>query len=124
MPLKRASAKHRSRRVFGHPGGLPKTTLRAALSARVSSHDQQTLPMQNRALREYPARRGWAITMQVKEVGSGASQRRMREKLMEAARAETSTWCWSGAWIAGEYRSPICLPHCRNWNTSMSAPCR
>ena len=86
MPLKRASAKHRSRRVFGHPGGLPKTTLRAALSARVSSHDQQTLPMQNRALREYPARRGWAITMQVKEVGSGASQRQLREKLMDAAR--------------------------------------
>jgi len=42
--------------------------------------------MQNRALREYAARRGWAITMQVKEVGSGASQRQLREKLMDAAR--------------------------------------
>jgi DNA invertase Pin-like site-specific DNA recombinase len=42
--------------------------------------------MQNRALRDYAARRGWAITMQVKEVGSGASRRLMREKLMEAAR--------------------------------------
>ena len=86
MPVKRASGKQESRRVFGHPGKRSKTGLRVALYARVSSHDQQTLPMQNRALREYAARRGWAITMQVKEVGSGASQRQMREKLMEAAR--------------------------------------
>ena len=86
MPVKRASGKHESRRVFGHPGKQPKTGLRAALYARVSSHDQQTLPMQNRALREYAAKRGWHITMQVKEVGSGSAQRHMREKLMEAAR--------------------------------------
>ena len=86
MPVKRASVKSQSRRVFGHPGKRPKTGLRAALYARVSNHDQQTLPMQNRALREYAARRGWVVAMQVKEVGSGASQRQMREKLMEAAR--------------------------------------
>ena len=86
MPVKRASAKTKSRRVFGHPGKSSKSGLRAALYARVSSHDQHTLPMQNRALREYAARRGWAITMQVKEVGSGASQRQLREKLMDAAR--------------------------------------
>jgi DNA invertase Pin-like site-specific DNA recombinase len=42
--------------------------------------------MQNRAMREYAARRGWTIAMQVKEVGSGASQRQLREKLLEAAR--------------------------------------
>jgi DNA invertase Pin-like site-specific DNA recombinase len=42
--------------------------------------------MQLRALREYAARRGWTIAMQVKEVGSGATQRQMREKLIEAAR--------------------------------------
>lgn len=59
---------------------------RAALYARVSSHDQQTLPMQHRALREYAARRGWVVSMEVKEVGSGASQREMREKLIDAAR--------------------------------------
>ena len=86
MPVKRASVKSQSRRVFGHPGKRPKTGLRAALYARVSNHDQQTLPMQNRALREYAARRGWVVAMRVKEVGSGASQRQMREKLMEAAR--------------------------------------
>jgi DNA invertase Pin-like site-specific DNA recombinase len=86
MPVKRASGKHQSRKVFGHPGKRPKTALRAALYARVSSHDQQTLPMQNRVLREYASRRGWVVSMQVKEVGSGASQRQMREKLMEAGR--------------------------------------
>ncbi len=59
---------------------------RAALYARVSTNDQQTLPMQNRALREYVARRGWTIVMQVREVGSGAAHRQARERLMEAAR--------------------------------------
>lgn len=49
-------------------------------------NDQQTLPMQNRALREYVARRGWTIVMQVREVGSGAAHRQARERLMEAAR--------------------------------------
>jgi DNA invertase Pin-like site-specific DNA recombinase len=42
--------------------------------------------MQNRALREYAARRGWTIAMQVREVGSGAAQRQARKKLLEAAR--------------------------------------
>jgi DNA invertase Pin-like site-specific DNA recombinase len=42
--------------------------------------------MQNRAMREYAARRGWTIALQVKEVGSGAAQRQVREKLIEAAR--------------------------------------
>lgn len=42
--------------------------------------------MQNRALREYAAKRGWTIALQVKEVGSGASQRQLRETLLDAAR--------------------------------------
>ncbi len=52
----------------------------------MSTHDQQTLPMQNRALREYAARRSWTVGIQVKEVGSAAAQREAREKLLEAAR--------------------------------------
>jgi DNA invertase Pin-like site-specific DNA recombinase len=59
---------------------------RAGLYARVSTNDQQTVPLQIRALREYAARRGWTIALQVKEVGSGASQRQLREKLLKAAR--------------------------------------
>lgn len=60
--------------------------LRAGLYARVSTNDQQTLAMQNRAMREYAARRGWAIVMQIREVNSGAARREAREKLLGAAR--------------------------------------
>jgi putative DNA-invertase from lambdoid prophage Rac len=59
---------------------------RAGLYARVSTHDQQTLPLQMRAMREYAAKRGWEIAVQIKEVGSGAVERELREKLMAAAR--------------------------------------
>jgi putative DNA-invertase from lambdoid prophage Rac len=59
---------------------------RAGLYARVSTNDQQTLAMQNRAMREYAARRGWTIAMQVREVNSGAARREARQKLLEAAR--------------------------------------
>jgi DNA invertase Pin-like site-specific DNA recombinase len=60
--------------------------VRAGIYARVSTNDQQTIPLHLRALREYAVRRGWTIAMQVKEVGSGASQRQLREKLLDAAR--------------------------------------
>lgn len=59
---------------------------RAGLYARVSTDDQQTLAMQNRALCEYAARRGWTIALQMREVGSGAVKREAREKLLQAAR--------------------------------------
>jgi len=59
---------------------------RAGLYARVSTNDQQTLPMQSQAMREYAVRRGWTIAMQVREVGSGATKREARAKLLEAAR--------------------------------------
>jgi DNA invertase Pin-like site-specific DNA recombinase len=52
----------------------------------VSTNDQQTLALQNRAMREYAARRGWTIALQVREVNSGAAKRETREKLLEAAR--------------------------------------
>jgi DNA invertase Pin-like site-specific DNA recombinase len=59
---------------------------RVGLYARVSTDDQQTLAMQSRAMREYAARRGWTIALQVREVNSGAVRREAREKVMEAAR--------------------------------------
>jgi DNA invertase Pin-like site-specific DNA recombinase len=37
-------------------------------------------------MREYAAKRSWTIALQVKEVGSGASERELREKLLAAAR--------------------------------------
>ena len=86
MPTKRASKKAGSRRVFGHPSRRQKHPVRAGLYARVSTHDQQTLPLQRRAMREYAVRRDWTIAVDIKEVGSGASVRELREKLIDAAR--------------------------------------
>src|ERR1700704_1114572 len=85
MPIKRASQKAKSDHVFGQPRSRPKM-FRAGLYARVSTNDQQTLAMQNRAMREYAAHRGWTIALQVREVNSGAARREAREKLLEAAR--------------------------------------
>src|SRR6187549_1478797 len=77
--------KAKSDNVFGQ-AHKPVKMLRAGLYARVSTNDQQTLSMQNRALREYAARRGWTIALQMREVGSGAVKREAREKLLQAAR--------------------------------------
>jgi DNA invertase Pin-like site-specific DNA recombinase len=85
MPVKRTSNEAKSSRVFGH-ARKPAKMLRAGLYARVSTLEQQTLPMQMRAMREYAAKRGWAIAMQVKEVGSGALARQQRQQLIDAAR--------------------------------------
>src|SRR6202522_1889950 len=79
MPTKRKFEQSISSKVFGHP-------LRVGLYARVSTHDQQTLPLQIRAMREYAAKRGWTIVAQMKEVGSGAAQRERRATLIAAAR--------------------------------------
>jgi putative DNA-invertase from lambdoid prophage Rac len=79
MPRKQAFPKAPSNRVFGHP-------LRVGLYARVSTHDQQTLPLQIHAMRDFAAKRNWIITVQIKEVGSGAQQRKLRAALIAAAR--------------------------------------
>ena len=77
MPIKRASAKAKPDHVSGQRR-KPAKMFRAGLYARVSSNDQQTLAMQSRAMREYAARRGWTIALQVREVNSGAAQREAR----------------------------------------------
>jgi putative DNA-invertase from lambdoid prophage Rac len=79
MPRKQAFPKTQSRRVFGHP-------FRVGLYARVSTHDQQTLPLQLHAMRDFAAKRNWTIAVQIKEVGSGASERELRQQLLAAAR--------------------------------------
>src|SRR5579863_6617294 len=85
MAAKRTSATAKSTRVFGQRQALTKM-FRVGLYARVSTHDQQTLSLQMRAMREYASRRGWTIAAQIKEVGSGASARELRERLLAAAR--------------------------------------
>ena len=85
MAAKRASETAKSAHVFGQRRKQSKM-FRAGLYARVSTNDQQTLSMQSRAMREYAARRGWTIAVNVREVGSGATKREAREKLLDAAR--------------------------------------
>jgi putative DNA-invertase from lambdoid prophage Rac len=60
--------------------------LRAGLYARVSTHDQQTLPMQLRAMREYAKRRDWSIVVEIRDIASGTSVRPRREELIQSAR--------------------------------------
>jgi DNA invertase Pin-like site-specific DNA recombinase len=85
MHAKQAFRKANSANVFGQARRRSKM-LRAGLYARVSTHDQQTLAMQNWAMREYAACRGWTIALQVREVNSGAAKREAREKILDAAR--------------------------------------
>ena len=61
--------------------------MHAALYARVSTHDQQTLAMQIESMREYATRRGWMITEALEEIASGAKDNRpKRQALLRAAR--------------------------------------
>jgi DNA invertase Pin-like site-specific DNA recombinase len=76
--VSRASGK----RVFGQG----ERAVRAGLYARVSTHDQQTLPMQLAIMREFARKRGWEIAIEIKDVGSGVSLRQKREELLDLAR--------------------------------------
>jgi putative DNA-invertase from lambdoid prophage Rac len=60
--------------------------LRVGIYARVSTQDQQTLPLQIESLRKYARTRKWRVVLEIEEVGSGSSQRKKREQLMRAAR--------------------------------------
>jgi putative DNA-invertase from lambdoid prophage Rac len=82
-PQKKATIPPPARKgVFGQRG----KSHRVGLYARVSTHDQQTLPMQLSAMRSYARKRGWTVAIEVKDVGSGATTRPLREKLIETAR--------------------------------------
>jgi putative DNA-invertase from lambdoid prophage Rac len=65
---------------------MPKT-MKAGLYARVSTDDQQTLPMQLRTMRAYAEQRGrgWSIGMEVRDVGSGANVRSCAAQLRAGA---------------------------------------
>jgi DNA invertase Pin-like site-specific DNA recombinase len=74
--------KGRRRGVFGQGD----SAARVGLYARVSTHDQQTLPLQLSAMREHAEHRGWTVVMKVEDVGSGVRERPKREDLLRAAR--------------------------------------
>jgi DNA invertase Pin-like site-specific DNA recombinase len=103
-------------RKFQHFSARQAKMLRAGLYARVSTNDQQTLAMQNRAMREYAARRGWTVAMQIREVNSGAARREAREKLLEAARRREIDAVL--VWRLDRWGRSVtdCSPPCRNWN--------
>lgn len=60
--------------------------MRAALYARVSTHDQQTLGLQTEAMAAYIKNRGWVDAIRIEDVGSGSTGRPGRESLRAAAR--------------------------------------
>jgi DNA invertase Pin-like site-specific DNA recombinase len=60
--------------------------MRAAVYARVSTHDQQTLGMQVDAMKSYVEDRGWRLARRVEDVGSGAKDRPGRGSLLKASR--------------------------------------
>ena len=81
-PLKTQRASTADRKgVFGQGA----KALRVGLYARISTHYQKALPMQLSAMRDYAKKRSWAVAVEVKDVGSEATTRPQREKLIEAA---------------------------------------
>ncbi len=60
--------------------------MKVGIYTRVSTHEQQTLPMQSKQLRAYARKRGWSVATEIRDVASGASARPLREELMKAAR--------------------------------------
>ncbi len=60
--------------------------MRVGIYARVSTHDQQTLPMQIARMKEYIENRGWTLAAEVEEIGSGAKTRPKREELLKMAK--------------------------------------
>ena len=61
--------------------------MKAAILARVSTRDQQSVPMQIEAARKYCAGRGWEIVKEIEEKQSGKlSSRPRRQEIIEMAR--------------------------------------
>ena len=77
---------------------------RAGLYARVSTNDQQTLPMQSRAMREYAARRGWTIAVQSVRLAPVRPSEKLARNCWRPPAAVRSMSCWCGGWTAGAGR--------------------
>ena len=86
MPKTRGVRRHFSGRFLATPVSAKQASMKVGIYARVSTHDQQTLPLQIKALRAYVKQRKWALVQQIQEVGSGATLCPKREELLKAAR--------------------------------------
>lgn len=60
--------------------------MKAALYARVSTHDQQTLSLQVEQMKTYIHKRGWQLEMCIEDTASGISERKNRQQIIRAAR--------------------------------------
>src|SRR5665648_89514 len=60
--------------------------MRAAIYARVSSWDQNTLPIQLRDCLEYAKKRGWELVHSESETASGVKKRPSRDVIIKLAR--------------------------------------
>ncbi len=61
-------------------------TMKVGIYARVSTQEQQTLPLQIKDLREFAKRRKWKVEIEISDVASGAKSRPKREELLKLAR--------------------------------------
>ncbi len=92
MPRSHARAREKAGSPEGRPPGVfrqGEAWARVGLYARVSTHDQQTLPLQLSAMREHAQRRGWAVVMTVEDIGSGVSDRPRRVRFANSSEATT-----------------------------------
>ncbi|MBY0504465.1 MAG: recombinase family protein [Bryobacteraceae bacterium] len=105
MPAKPKVAPSKKRQVFGQ-ARKPVKMLRVGIYARVSTLDQQTLPMQIRACASMLPGCEWTVVRQVKEAGSGAAARPLRGSVMEAARRRDIDVVLCGGWTDGADRWP------------------
>lgn len=60
--------------------------MRAALYARVSTKEQNTLPMQMKAMKALARQRSWTVSMAISETASGRATRPELETILMAAR--------------------------------------
>ena len=60
--------------------------MKAVVYARVSTNDQNTIPMQIRKCREYAKSRNWTVSHIIKDIASGAKQRPQRNDILKLAR--------------------------------------
>lgn len=60
--------------------------MKVGIYARVSTQEQQTLPLQIKDLREYAKRRKWKVEVEITDIASGAKTRPKRDELLKLAR--------------------------------------
>lgn len=60
--------------------------MKVAIYARVSTQDQNTIPMQIKKCREYAKSRNWQVIHVLKDIGSGAKKRPERENIINLCR--------------------------------------